>query len=70
MKWPWQWHFHDDPHWQRIGCNAYYVCSCGARRVRELYSNMASPVRPGFPRLVDSHGMHVTDTGWRTTRGE
>jgi hypothetical protein len=44
--------------------HAYYQCPCGARRVRRLYTNMNGPVKQGWPRLVNSHGMPVRDTGW------
>lgn len=61
MKWP---HFHSDPNWRVVGANAYYECRCGARRVRRAYSNLGSPVEPGWPRMADSHGMPRNDTGW------
>lgn len=61
MKWP---HFHSDPNWQAGMVHAYYQCSCGARRVRRLYTNMNGPTEQGWPRLVNSHGMQINDTGW------
>jgi hypothetical protein len=61
IRWP---HFHSDPNWRAGMVHAYYQCPCGARRVRRLYTNMNGPVKQGWPRLVNSHGMPVRDTGW------
>lgn len=57
-------HFHRDPNWQIIGANAYYRCKCGAQRVRMAYANIAGPVEPGWPDLIDKHGRSLHDTGW------
>ncbi len=60
MRWP---HFHRDPDWQ-AGLHIYYQCRCGARRTRRRYWNIDGPERPGWPRLMDRHGMPTDDTGW------
>lgn len=57
-------HFHRDPDWRSTGIHAYYLCKCGARRVRMVSLTMDGPVERGWPRLVDRHGMPVADTGW------
>ena len=58
-------HFHWDPDWQVTGANAYHECRCGARRVRRLSNRTFSPVTPGWPSLVDRHGMPRFDSGWQ-----
>jgi hypothetical protein len=66
---PWQ-HRHRDDDWQARGAWRYDECSCGARRVRRLYSNFMSPVEGDWPRPVDRHGMPVHDTGWQRPAGD
>lgn len=63
MKW---FHIHRDPDHMVIGANVYYLCKCGAKRVRRAYSNLAGPVDVGWPGLRDKHGFPVDDTGWQT----
>jgi hypothetical protein len=59
------WHLHRDPDWQMAGANAYYQCRCGARRTRHVALRLMSPVRPGWPSLMDRHGRLLLDSGWR-----
>jgi len=58
------WHLHRDPTWQLHGANRYEECQCGARRVSVYMTRLASPVAPGWPKLVDSHGVPVRTSGW------
>lgn len=58
-------HVHRDPDWQADGPWCYYVCRCGARRIRARYSNLTGPARQGWNRLlIDRHGQHLNDSGW------
>lgn len=57
-------HAHHDPDYRLIGVNVYYICRCGARRVRRAYSTLLGPIASGWPRLVDRHGFPRDDSGW------
>jgi hypothetical protein len=49
---------------------AHQCRRCGARRVHAYYSNLDSPVTPGWPNLVNRHGGHVYRTRWVTPPAE
>lgn len=56
--------FHRDPNPEQIGVLRYHQCRCGARRVARAYSNIMGVGACGWPRLIDSHGRPVWDSGW------
>jgi hypothetical protein len=59
-------HIHRDPNWQMHGANAYHQCKCGARKTVAMYANLASPTTPGWPHLVDRHGVGLRSSGWQS----
>ena len=51
--------------WQQEGANRYYQCvKCRARLVERVAVYVASPVKAGWPNLIDSSGERLNCTGW------